>query len=54
MHHHLILLVSTVLLLCGVTVCTVLFPQIRAAGELSGHAAAADQEEHEEAEGGAQ
>lgn len=42
------------LLLCGVTVCNVVFLQIWVAGELSGHAAAANQEEHEEAEGGAQ
>lgn len=32
----------------------IVFYQIRAAGELSGHAPAAKQEDHEEAEGGAQ
>lgn len=31
-----------------------MFLQIRAASELSGHAAAAKQEDHEETEGGAQ
>ena len=42
------------LLLYGCCTCHVMFLQIWAASELSGHAAAAKQEDHEEAEGGAQ